>query len=67
MSNPYDDPRETEEHVTTILDKVRVRIDEPGQPNVTIPAAARPFRLAGLDVGLVGLVILIVPVAVVIG
>lgn len=27
--------------MTTILDKVRVRIDEPDQPNVTIPAAAR--------------------------
>ena len=55
MSNLYDDPRKAEEHVTTNLDKVRVRIDEPGQPNVTIPERRDLLDCLGWMLALVGL------------
>ncbi|MGZ8755587.1 MAG: hypothetical protein ACXW15_10420 [Acidimicrobiia bacterium] len=53
--------------MTTKLDKVRVRIDEPGQPNVTIPERRDLLDWLGWRLALVGPVFLIVAVAVVIG
>lgn len=64
MSNPRDDPRKAVEHVTTNLDEVRVRIDEPGQPNVTIPERRDLLDWLGWTLTLVGLVILIVAVVI---
>jgi hypothetical protein len=51
----------------TNLDKERVRIDDPGHPNANIPERRDLLEWLGWTLAAVGLIILIVAVAVVIG
>ena len=51
----------------TNLDKERVRIDDPGRPNTIIPERRDILDWLGWTLAAVGLIILIVAVAVVIG
>lgn len=51
----------------TNLHKERVRIDDPGYPNITIPERRDILDWLGWTLAAVGLIILIVAVAVVIG
>ena len=49
------------------LDRERVRIDDPGYPNTTIPERRDILDWLGWTLAAMGLIILIVAVAVVIG